>query len=141
MSQNSVMNEEEDFCLDIGLVRAQNTKDKVGDPLDNLMTDSLPMKDLSISKDQQRPIFLENEDRWFENMKLLQFYQKYDMDSLGRFEYNNANAKVGQLVKTRTDAVLMGQIHKKPLDFTDLTFMPQMKEKVIGEGSLRRFKP
>ena len=84
---------------------------------------------------------METEDRWFENMKLLQFYKKYDKEGLTRFEYNNPTAKVGQLVKNQTDAKLMGYLHKDPLEFTNLTFMPQMKEKVIGEGSLLRFKP
>ena len=121
MSINSAVNEEENL-VDVGLVRPQNISDKVGDPIDNMMTDNLNMKDLSISKDQQRPIYLETEDRWFENMKLLQFYKKYDKEGLTRFEYNNPTAKVGQLVKNQTDAKLMGYLHKDPLEFTNLTY-------------------
>ena len=132
---------DEDGCVELDVIRAQNTKEKVGHPLDNIMTSSLPLKDLSLSKDHDRPIYLESEDKWYENLKLLRFYKKYDKGSLGRFEYNNPNANVAQLVKSPTDAVLMGQIHKEPLEFTNLTFMPQMKEKVIGEGALLRYKP
>lgn len=61
-----------------------------------------------MSRDQHKPIYLESEDKWFENVKLLNFYQKYDKDSLGRFEYNNPTAKVAQLVNSKTDAILMG---------------------------------
>lgn len=140
LSQASMMLDD-DVCVDLDVIRAQNTRDKVGEPLDNIMTNTLPIKDLSISKDHHKPIYLESEDKWYENLKLLRFYKKYDKGSLSRFEYNNPNANVAQLVKSPTDAVLMGQIHKEPLEFTNLTFMPQMKEKVIGEGALLRYKP
>ena len=50
MSLNSAVNEEENL-VDVGLVRPQNISDKVGDPIDNMMTDNLNMKELSISKD------------------------------------------------------------------------------------------
>lgn len=97
---------DEEHCVDMSMIKPLNTKDKVGDPVDNVVTSTLPFKDISMSK--ERPIYLESEDKWFENMKLLRFYSKYDRESLPRFEYNNPYTNVGQLIKTEADAKLMG---------------------------------
>ena len=116
--------------------------DKVGDPVDNIAVNSnnLDFKDLSLCKSQDKPIYLENEDQWFENLKLLKFYQKYDKDSLQRFEYNNPAVNVKNMVTSPEDAKLMGHVEQEP-DHTIQHFLPQLKEKVIGEGSILRFKP
>ena len=99
-SQTSTINEivedesQNIFSVDFGIIKAKNANNKLGDPIDNLATNTLPLKDLSMSRDHHKPIYLESEDKWFDNAKLLNFYQKYDKDSLGRFEYNNPTAKV-----------------------------------------------
>ena len=48
---------------------------------------------------------------------------------------------MANLVRSQQDAKLMGHLDKDPMQFTNLQFMSQMKEKVIGEGSLLKFKP
>lgn len=84
----------------MGVVRPANLG-KVGDPVDNTDTSEVAFQNLSIMKGHDKPIYLESENKWFENMKLLRFYQKYDQESLQRFEYNNPKVNVINLVKSQ----------------------------------------
>lgn len=70
-----------DQGVDLGVVKPANM-DKVGDPIDNAEVSEVAFQNLSISKGHDKPIYLESENKWFENMKLLRFYQKYDQESL-----------------------------------------------------------